>query len=242
MFRELWEISVSGLGAGAASWVRVNTATAILERCTPAGTDDVVGWCETDGTVHLVFGVLTAAIVNAAGGSAPSGTGLAHVAGGAFVSPATLIVDADVSSSAAIAASKVVQATGTGIPHVVAGALQAASSLIVDADVSASAAIAGTKVADTAAQAMAALNIDWSTGSVFTKTLAGGANAITFTNQASGRCISVRLTGAASTVTWPAGTKWAGGVPPTQTASGTDIYTFLYDGTNVYGSVVQAMA
>mgnify|MGYP006330750103 FL=1 len=53
--------------------------------------------------------------------------------------------------------------------------------------------------------------------------------------------IVVRVTGAASTLTWPT-VKWAGGVAPTQTASGIDVYTFVHDGTSIYGSVVQAMA
>lgn len=98
-----------------------------------------------------------------------------------------------------------------------------------------------TPANDVAASAMAALAIDWSVAAVFTKTLAAGANTITFSNQSSGRVIMVRLTGAASTVTWPT-VKWAGGTAPTQTTSGTDVYTFMHDGTSVYGSVVQAMA
>lgn len=89
--------------------------------------------------------------------------------------------------------------------------------------------------------AVAAMAIDWSLGQVFTKTLAAGANTFTFSNQASGMVIVVRVTGAASTLTWPT-VKWAGGVAPTQTASGIDVYTFVHDGTSIYGSVVQAMA
>lgn len=89
--------------------------------------------------------------------------------------------------------------------------------------------------------AVAALAIDWSAGLVFTKTLGAGGNTFTFSNAASGMTIIVRLTGAASTVTWPT-VRWAGGVAPTQTASGTDVYTFVHDGTSIYGSVVQAMA
>jgi hypothetical protein len=92
-----------------------------------------------------------------------------------------------------------------------------------------------------AAGAVAAMAIDWSAGSVFTKTLAAGANTFTFSNATSGRMITVRVTGAASTLTWPT-VKWPGGVAPTQTASGTDVYTFVHDGTNIYGTVVQAMA
>ncbi len=93
--------------------------------------------------------------------------------------------------------------------------------------------------------AMGALNIDWSAAPMFTKTLSAGANTITFSNQVAGQTIIVRFTGAASTVTWPGGgsaIRWPGGAAPTQTASGTDIYTLVYDGTNTYGSYVQAMA
>lgn len=92
-----------------------------------------------------------------------------------------------------------------------------------------------------AAIAVAAMEIDWAAGPVQTKTLAAGANTFTFSNQASGMVIVVRVTGAASTLTWPT-VKWAGGVAPTQTASGIDVYTFVHDGTSIYGSVVQAMA
>lgn len=193
--------SISTLGAGAQSWVRCST-TGGLERVTPSGSDDIVGFAEADGGVHLCFGFLTAAMINAAAGGAPTGTGIAHVSAGAFVSPAALIADADVATGAAIA---------------------------------------GTKVATTAAQAISALSIDWATGTVFTKTLSAGGNTFTFANAASGMCISVRLTGAASTVTWPT-VKWASGAAPAQTASGTDVYTFVHDGTSIYGSAVQAMA
>jgi hypothetical protein len=94
-----------------------------------------------------------------------------------------------------------------------------------------------------AAVAVSALAIDWSAGAVFTKTLAAGGNTFTFSNAASGQVIVVRLTsdGGGSTVTWPT-VLWAGGVAPTQTSTGVDVYTFVHDGTNIYGSVVQAMA
>jgi len=88
---------------------------------------------------------------------------------------------------------------------------------------------------------IAALAIDWSRGDVFFKTLAAGANVFTFANAANGQVIIVEVTGAASTLTWPT-VKWAGGVVPTQTASGTDVYTFVKRGSNIFGSVVQAMA
>lgn len=92
--------------------------------------------------------------------------------------------------------------------------------------------------------AISALEIDWTLANVFTKTLASGGNTFTFANAASGMCIVVRLTSHAggSTVTWPT-VKWAGGAAPTQsTPSKTDVYTFVYDGTSIYGSVVQDMS
>lgn len=89
--------------------------------------------------------------------------------------------------------------------------------------------------------AVGALAIDWATANVFTKTLSAGGNTFTFSNAADGQVIIVVLTGAASTVTWPT-VKWAGGVAPTQTASGIDVYTFVKAGSTIYGSVVQAMA
>jgi hypothetical protein len=93
---------------------------------------------------------------------------------------------------------------------------------------------------DASALAIPALDIDWSAASIFTKTLSAGANVITFSNTADGTIIVV-LTGAASTVTWPT-VKWSGGISPTQTASGTDVYTFVKAGASIYGSVLQVMA
>lgn len=89
--------------------------------------------------------------------------------------------------------------------------------------------------------AIAAMAIDWTLSTGFTKTLSAGANTFTWSNQASNMTITVRVTGAASTLTWPT-VKWVAGTAPTQTASGTDVYTFWHDGTSVYGSVQQAMA
>ncbi len=91
------------------------------------------------------------------------------------------------------------------------------------------------------AQAISALAVDWSLSGVYTKTLAAGGNTFTFSNATDGQTIIVILTGAASTVSWPS-VKWSGGVAPTQTASGTDVYTFVKAGSTIYGSVVQAMA
>jgi hypothetical protein len=74
------DASLSGLGVGTASWVRCST-TGTIERFTPvaAGTSDVIGKCETDGRVHLEFGVWTEDLATSSGGGGGSG---AHVAGG----------------------------------------------------------------------------------------------------------------------------------------------------------------
>jgi len=60
----------SGLSTGSQSWVRVSS-TGVLERCTPSGSDDIVGYCETDGTTHVCFGFLTAAMVNGSSVTTP---------------------------------------------------------------------------------------------------------------------------------------------------------------------------
>lgn len=90
--------------------------------------------------------------------------------------------------------------------------------------------------------AMGALPVDWSASGVFTKTLSAGSNLISFANTLDGQTVTVILTGAASTVTWPAGIKWPGGTVPTQTSSGVDAYTFVKAGTTIYGSAAQALA
>lgn len=92
-----------------------------------------------------------------------------------------------------------------------------------------------------ASVAIAALDVDWSLSQVFYKTLAAGGNTFTFSNATDGWGITVILTGAASTVTWPT-VKWPGGVAPTQTASGVDVYSFVKRGSTIYGAVNQDMS
>jgi hypothetical protein len=92
-------------------------------------------------------------------------------------------------------------------------------------------------------QSIAALDINWAAAASFTKTLAANST-FTFSNLESGKTIVVRLTNTASnyTVTWPnsATLKWSGGTAPTMTVGAkSDVYTFYYDGTFVYGSYVQ---
>ena len=86
------------------------------------------------------------------------------------------------------------------------------------------------------------MEIVWSNGAIFTKTLAAGANTFTWSGTTSGQVIYVLVTGAASTLAWPAGIKWVGGVSPTQTASGVDLYSFINIGGTIYGSRNGAMA
>jgi hypothetical protein len=85
--------------------------------------------------------------------------------------------------------------------------------------------------------------INWNTGYVFTQTLSANTT-FTFSNQTSGQVIVVRLTNTASnyTVTWPT-VRWAAATAPTMTVGAkSDVYTFIYDGSNTYGSVVQNMS
>lgn len=87
--------------------------------------------------------------------------------------------------------------------------------------------------------AIASSDIDWSLNNRFSKTLAANTT-FTFSNKVS-QTITVWITNTASnyTVTWPT-VSWSGGAAPTQTTGAhTDIYTFMYDGTTVWGSVVQ---
>lgn len=85
--------TVSGLAAGSASWVRVST-TGTLERCTPGTGDDLIGYAEADGSVHLCPGVfqpgftsITLPLSAANGGfgaDVSAQTGIPKIAGGSF--------------------------------------------------------------------------------------------------------------------------------------------------------------
>jgi uncharacterized protein RhaS with RHS repeats len=107
--------------------------------------------------------------------------------------------------------------------------------------------VQATDVAITAAVALTetsgATTINWALSNEFTLTL--NANlTVSFSNAASGQAIVVRLTNTASnyTVTWPT-VRWAGGTAPVMSPGAvSDVYTFVYDGTAYYGSVVQAMS
>lgn len=92
--------------------------------------------------------------------------------------------------------------------------------------------------------ATATTAINRTNGENVTLTLGVSITTLTISNwPASGTTGKVRLvivSSGAFTVAWPAGTKWAGGVAPTLTSSGTDIVLLMTDnaGTTIYGSVV----
>ena len=112
------DAAVSGLAAGTASWVRVS-ATGYAERVTvPVVADDVVGWCETTGVLHLSCGILGAFVTE---DGVPSGTGLRHVVSGVEDAAASLLVNADVSASAAVAVTKLAAGTDGQVLRNVAG-------------------------------------------------------------------------------------------------------------------------
>lgn len=77
--------------------------------------------------------------------------------------------------------------------------------------------------------AMPANDINLATGNLFTKTITG-ATTLTVSNVPTSGTVGyfiLQLTnGGSATVTWFSGVKWAGGTPPTLTASGKDILSF----------------
>lgn len=64
--------TITGLAAGAVSWVRVST-TGALERVTPGVGDDIVGKARADGSVAFVPGVWDSTNYTSAGGSFTAG-------------------------------------------------------------------------------------------------------------------------------------------------------------------------
>lgn len=83
---------------------------------------------------------------------------------------------------------------------------------------------------------------DWTNADVHVATI-GGAITLSWANlppSNQGGAITLVLTNpGAFTVTWPAGVKWPGGIAPTRTASGVDVYEFLWDGASVRGVQAQ---
>lgn len=93
---------------------------------------------------------------------------------------------------------------------------------------------------------MGALEADWALGNFFSKSLANGAQSITFANYPSSgkvQFVTLLLTQGGSgnsTVTWPTAVEWQSGIAPTLStiAGGQDILTFFTTngGSIVYGA------
>lgn len=87
----------------------------------------------------------------------------------------------------------------------------------------------------------ATINWDMNSGSVAKVTLAGNRTMAAPTNLKDGGTYILRAIQDATgsrTITWNAVFKWAGGTAPTLStgANSIDVFTFVSDGTNLYGS------
>lgn len=105
-----------------------------------------------------------------------------------------------------------------------------------------SAAVDAIDLTGTPAMVPSGVALDWLVSKNYNVTITTNTT-FSFANTLDGRklVVAVHATGSDS-VTWPAGIKWPAGSPPTQTASGTDIYTFLDIGGTIFGTVSQAFA
>lgn len=90
--------------------------------------------------------------------------------------------------------------------------------------------------------AVAASNIDLSTGNYFSKTISGVTTFTVSNVPTTGTAISFILdltNGGSATVNWWTGVKWAGGTSPTLTASGRDVLGFFtYDEGTIWTGLV----
>jgi hypothetical protein len=184
-----------------------------------------------------------------AGSASVAGYGLFGTAGIGMYFPSTSTVAWSIGSAQKMllsATSLTLPMYSTGIAHLdSSGVITSTAVDVSGADITGT--IADTNLPSPVATAISASDIDWATnvkkGGVYTKTL-GANTTFTFSNKVAGQTIIVRLTNTASnwTVTWPT-VKWAGGAAPTMTTGAkTDVYTFFYDGTDVFGNAVQNMS
>jgi len=150
------------------------------------------------------------------------------------------IVNADINSSAAIADSKLAtistggKVSGTAITSgnlSTSGSIATTSTLAVgqssaaaNTDLDVNGAYAGNVVA------VAALDINCSTGNYFTKTISSNST-FTFSNVPSSRAYSFTLEvdHNSGTITWPAAVKWNGDTAPTLTTGKTHLFIFVTD-------------
>lgn len=151
-----------------------------------------------------------------------------------------VIVNADINASAAIADTKLAtistagKVSGTAITS---GNISTSGSFATTSTVavgqSSAAANTDFDLAGTYAQtvvAVAALDIDCSTGNYFTKTI-NGASTFTVSNVPASRAyaFTLELTHTSGAVTWFSGVEWPGGTAPTLTTGKTHLFLFITD-------------
>ncbi|AKU96995.1 hypothetical protein AKJ09_03659 [Labilithrix luteola] len=171
--------ATSGLGIGAASWVRVSS-TGGLERCTPVVGDDIVGWVETDGTFHSNFGFINASMTN---GGAVNGTGFGHYTSGALDPNAKAVDLATIDVTGALPLARVAAPGGDGFLRFSGGAWTS-SSTISNPDIATNAGIDGSKVSPNfgSQNVTTSGNLTLTGGSLSTGSTPAAAGAVRLTN------------------------------------------------------------
>jgi sporulation protein YlmC with PRC-barrel domain len=196
----------------------------------------------TSGNILIGNGSNVATATAVTGDVTISNTGVTAIATG-------VIVNADINNSAGIEDTKLATITtagkvsGTAITSgniVTSGNIATTGTLAVGQ--SSAAANTELDLAGTYAQtvvAVAALNIDCSTGNYFTKTISANST-FTVSNVPSSRAyaFTLELTHTSGTVTWFSGVEWPGSVTPLLTTGKTHLFMFVTDdgGTRWRGS------
>lgn len=194
------------------------------------------------------MGVLSGGVLSSGGGSGGGAGTVTSITAGTGLTGGTITDSGTIALSSPVSAAN----GGTGVANNASSTLTISGSFGTTLTVSGTTALtlptSGTVAVLTnvtpTTSAISASAIDWSilktSGGCYTKTL-GANTTFTFSNQTAGQTIVVRLTNTASnwTVTWPT-VKWpAGSTPVMTTGAKSDIYSFMYDGTNTFGTVVQ---
>lgn len=149
---------------------------------------------------------------------------------------ALAIVNADISGSAAITFSKLDSATVAGVT-----AEQTLTNKTLTNPILTKPTVNGSVGAYTNDVDGATVTFDMTASNVHNVTL-GGNRILAVSNVSTGQAFVIILKqgSGGQTVTWWSDIKWVGATTPTltTTASRWDIFAFIYDGTNYYGSIV----